>query len=323
MSDTIVIEAPSRLHFGMFSFGASGLRQFGGVGLMVDQPRLRMVFKAASRFTCTGLHAERGERICRQVAQRWLDGRLPRCAVAIESAPREHSGLGLGTQLSLAAGVGLTRFCGVAKPPSVYEVAGQLGRAHRSSVGTHGFVHGGLIVDAGHAAGEPIGALADRVELPPAWRVVLVTPQVSGGLSGGPETKAFGELPAVTLETTGRLTSEVLLEMLPAIRNGDFDAFSHSVYRFGRTAGECFAAVQGGPFSEAAAELVERIRRCGVGGVGQSSWGPTVFAFADSESAADRLRQQLSEMPAAKACEIRVSRPNNHGAVVEAASTAA
>jgi beta-RFAP synthase len=230
--------------------------------------------------------------------------------------------LGLGTQLSLAAGVGLARFGDLSEPPSAYEIAEQLGRARRSSVGTHGFVQGGLIVDAGHAAGEPIGQLADRLELPHAWHVVVVIPRAPGGLSGGHESKAFGELPPVSSAVTGQLTSEVLLKMLPAVRRGDFEAFSKSVYRFGRTAGECFAHVQGGPFSKDAAALIERIRQLGVHGVGQSSWGPTVFAFADSRQAADGLRRTLCEAPVAKHSDVFVSRPDHQGGIVAVRTSA-
>jgi predicted sugar kinase len=74
-----------------------------------------------------------------------------------------------------------------------------------------------------------------------------------------------------------------------------------------------FAAAQGGTYSSMrVAELVGFIRRQGVAGVGQSSWGPGVFAVTDEELAihlAGRLR--------ALAGEVLVSRGCNRGAVVE------
>lgn len=304
----------------MFSFGAQDRRQFGGVGLMIGEPRVHVAIRPAPSFSCTGLHANRAARICRQVAECWLDGELPNCEVAVTSAPREHSGLGLGTQLSLAIAAGLPRFCGVSRPPGATEMAVRLGRARRSSVGTHGFVQGGLIVDAGHAAGESIGAVVHRAELPAAWRVLLVAPRRADGLSGGQERLAFGELQPVTPETTGGLAAEVLLEMLPAVHSGDFEGFSKSVYRFNRTAGECFAAVQGGPFTRDAAWLVERMHDCGTLGAAQSSWGPTVFAFAENERAARHLRERLGQTPGMEDCEVLISRPDNHGAVVDGVS---
>jgi beta-RFAP synthase len=315
MSRTVVVEAPSRLHFGMFAFGAGHRRQFGGVGLMIEEPRLRVVIRPAGKFTCAGLHAERALRIARQVAGCWLAGRLPDCEVLVEEAPREHAGLGLGTQLSLAVGVALAQFAGFPNPPSPVEIAIRLGRARRSSVGAYGFMHGGLILDAGHAAGESIGTLVKRVELPDHWRVLLITPCLPNGLSGGQEAEAFAELPPVPPEVTGQLAREVLLEMLPAAVTRDFVAFSQSVYRFGRAAGNCFAGVQGGPYATSSAAVVDRLRKCGVVGVGQSSWGPTVFALVENDAAAELKRQWSRELDT-MACEIKISRPDNRGAVV-------
>ena len=75
--------------------------------------------------------------------------------------------------------------------------------------------------------------------------------------------------------------------MLPALARARFDDFSESVYRYGRQAGLCFAACQGGPYhGHRLSELVNLVRSMGVAGVGQSSWGPTLFAILPSSAAA-------------------------------------
>jgi predicted sugar kinase len=135
-------------------------------------------------------------------------------------------------------------------------------------------------------------------------------------LSGNREAEAFGDLPPVSSETTGRLSAEVLLEMLPAARGGDFEEFARSVFRFGQMAGACFAEAQGGSYSPEAAPLVARLRELGVLGVGQSSWGPSVFALAADNEAADELRRQLAHEPLAAGADVVVSRPDNRGAVI-------
>ena len=67
------------------------------------------------------------------------------------------------------------------------------------------------------------------------------------------------------------------------------------MYRFGRRAGLCYAAVQGGPYGSPRVEmLVERIRSFGVAGVGQSSWGPTIYATCRDQTEADWLIDQLT-----------------------------
>ena len=121
---------------------------------------------------------------------------------------------------------------------------------------------------------------------------------------------------------TGRSDAELWQitneEMLPAVQVGDCAAFGEAVYRFGRLAGECFAAAQGGPFaSRHIADLVKTIREFGVAGVGQSSWGPTVFAVTADETEAERLATWLSGQDGHGECEVIVARPNNSGATIE------
>ena len=103
-------------------------------------------------------------------------------------------------------------------------------------------------------------------------------------------------------------------EMAPAAATGDCTRFGEAVYRYGRLAGSCFAAVQGGPFANPAIErLVETIRGEGVAGVGQSSWGPTVFAITPNQPAAERLATALRNKHGIAAADITVAAPSNCG----------
>jgi predicted sugar kinase len=89
------------------------------------------------------------------------------------------------------------------------------------------------------------------------------------------------------------------------------------VHKFGRLAGECFAAAQGGPFATPAIErLVMAIRDYGVAGVGQSSWGPTVFAIVPTENDAECLVEWLHNQSIARDSEISIAKPNNSGAFI-------
>ncbi len=139
-----------------------------------------------------------------------------------------------------------------------------------------------------------LAPLDAHVELPGDWRFVLVSRQGERGLAGEAEQRAFCELPPVPVAVTRELHREVENAMLPAARAGAFEAFSRSLYRFGYLAGTCFANRQGGPFAGATvARLVATVRELGVEGVGQSSWGPTVFAVVEDEEAATRLADTL------------------------------
>jgi beta-RFAP synthase len=187
----------------------------------------------------------------------------------------------------------------------------------RSAVGTYGFRDGGLIVDSGKELGRPLGRLAHRRAVPAAWRIVLVRSDNVQGLAGDYEADAFSRLPAVPDDVTRELWRITEAEMLPALDRSDCGAFGEAVYRFGRLAGECFAAVQGGPFaSPKVARLVDSIRGYGVPGVGQSSWGPTIFAFTASEAEAQALSQWLQNSRDRRARQVTIARPNNRGAQV-------
>jgi predicted sugar kinase len=138
------------------------------------------------------------------------------------------------------------------------------------------------------------------------------------GLAGDDESRAFDRLPPVPGQVTDELWRITHEEMLPALQRADCGAFGESVYQFGRLAGECFAAVQGGPFADVATErLVEYIRDFGIPGVGQSSWGPTIYTITSGDDAASNLVACLKSRPDADCYEISIARPDNTGATID------
>ncbi len=316
MSPSIHVTAPSRLHFGLLSFGDQEVRQFGGIGVMIDQPALELRISPADDFNILGPMSLEAAQSLGSYARRERPAVPPKCTVEIINAPRQHTGLGTGTQLALALAAGMNAFRG--RPPmSPLELASATGRGARSAVGTYGFCHGGLIFEGGKWLGESLSPLVERVALPDGWRFVLVCPRDREGLSGGEERDAFANLPPVPRATTQRLRQEITDCILPAASAADFGNFSESVYRYGYEAGMCFAARQGGAFaSQSTAGLVDAIRALGVRGVGQSSWGPTVFALLENQSEAERLVKDLNAR-LAEGYELTIARPNNTGARIE------
>jgi beta-ribofuranosylaminobenzene 5'-phosphate synthase len=333
MSQAVVrVTTPSRLHFGMFSFGQAGVRQFGGVGAMIAEPGIRLKITAADRIDATGPLARRAAEFARGAIAAL---RLPPtfgCRIEIESAPRDHIGLGTGTQLGLAIAAGINALFSLA-PLLPEDLARIAGRCQRSSIGTHGFAVGGLLVEAGKHAGEQsatsladgtrsvpatfrqISPLVARVELPAEWRFLLLVPKTASGLFGEDERLAFAHIPAVPLAITEALAREALLNLLPAALEGDFAEFSRSLCRYGMSAGNCFASQQHKAFLDRrTAELAESVRRLGVEGVGQSSWGPTLFAAVPDEAAGHYLRARLAAATDLSDYDCLVTRPDNAGA---------
>ena len=162
-----------------------------------------------------------------------------------------------------------------------------------AALGVHGFAQGGFLVEAGKRS-EEVSPLVARLAFPEEWRIVIAIPPAEVGLFGESEREAFRELlgrPALT----DALCRLVLLGMLPALIERDLDTFGEALYDFNARAGEVFAPVQGGTYAgRRVEEIVTLVRRLGVRGVGQSSWGPAVFAVVGDE----RLVSPAPALPA-------------------------
>lgn len=310
----VQVRAPCRLHFGLLRFGDPKQRQYGGVGVMIRRPNVTLRIEKSDEFSVSGPLGERVTAFARSwTAYRQLEA-LPRCRVAIEEAPRQHTGLGVGTQLGLAVAAGLDTFLG--NPPApLWQLAQSVRRGLRSAVGTYGFAHGGLVAECGRFPDDAISPIDKRVELPDSWRFVLVCPRNLQGLSGKAEQEAFASLPAVSHSVFQRLWEELHDRLLPAAGARQFDDFSESVYEFGRQAGLCFATVQGGPYNGTRlASLVETIRNLGVRGVGQSSWGPTIFALCRHQDHAKELIDRLDGAGQLDDTDVWITSTCNEGA---------
>jgi beta-RFAP synthase len=319
MTREVVVTTGARLHFGFFAHGQRGHRQFGGVGVMVDQPGfvVRTTPAPHDEFQC-GIWQGRVEALLARLraAGRRATTDLP-LRVEIVAAPPAHSGFGSGTQLAMALVKAVTALAGETDLPHI-ELARRAGRGRRSAIGLHGFQHGGLLVEAGKRAPEEISPLVARVDFPEEWRFVLVRPRRETGISGTEESNEFSRLTPMSRELTANLCGLTLTEILPAAIEHDFSRASQSIGRFGRLVGEYFAPVQGGVIADAQMrEIAESLQSRGIEGVGQTSWGPTLFVLCPSTAFARDLAAELSAAPAAADCEITVVAPLNRGATVK------
>jgi beta-ribofuranosylaminobenzene 5'-phosphate synthase len=313
----MMVSTPSRLHFGMFSFGRPEVRQYGGVGVMIDRPQLVIRFSPSEQLAVGERMHERVQMFVDRATEFLGLDHPPDCRIEVLEAPPEHVGLGVGTQLALAVATGLARLVGRSDMDERH-LAMATGRAERSAIGTYGFCKGGLLIENGKQPSEVIAPLQQRVEMPAEWRFVLIRPASGHGLSGGEEHQAFTDLPPVPEETTARLRTEALEHLAPAAAAADFDAFSASLYRYGYTAGICFATAQGGPFAGTdLQQLVETVRALGVRGVGQSSWGPTLFALVRDDQHAQHLSKQLQSDASGSELSITIAGPDNHGVRID------
>jgi predicted sugar kinase len=108
----------------------------------------------------------------------------------------------------------------------------------------------------------------------------------------------------------------LLLEILPAVIERDLPAFGKALGELQAYVGGCFAPAQGGIYATPeASRIVAELRDLGFVGVGQSSWGSTLYAFSslceqDLVAPAERIRQRFG---LEQSC-VFVTRAANHGA---------
>ncbi len=200
-------------------------------------------------------------------------------------------------------------------PPDPEADAVLLGRGARSGIGIGLFTQGGLVVDGGRGAAPTPPPILARVAVPPEWRILLVLDRAAHGLSGQFERDAFAQLPPMADATVGQLCRLVMMAALPALAEADISRFGGAIAEMQALVGDHFAPAQGGRFtSRRVAAALAGLAEAGAHGVGQSSWGPTGFAFATSEAEACRLKAAIADRAAAAGLDIMVRRALNRGA---------
>lgn len=238
------------------------------------------------------------------------------CEITVVETIPAHCGFGSGTQLALAV-ARLESTLSNEAPPSLETLARRVQRGLRSAVGLHGFEQGGFLVDGGRWEPDQLGTLISRVEFPARWRFVLASPKTGSGLSGTAEQAAFAKQPPMPTTLTAELCRIVLMDWLPAVIEANFTRCSDAMYYYGHSVGEFFSPTQGGVFAHSRiAEWAATVRRQGIRGVAQTSWGPTIAALCESEQQALQLQADFRNSAAWSDCSFDVVQPLNHGATI-------
>jgi beta-RFAP synthase len=309
----VTVTCTARLHLGFFDLEGGLGRRFGSIGLSLDRPVTRLVVR---RSDVTRVRGPEQERVVRYLAQMCSGlGLSGHHDVVIEQAMPPHAGLGSGTQLALAVAAAVRRLHG--RADDLRGDAAVLGRGARSGIGIGLFGQGGLVIDGGKGrlAGPP--PLLARAAMPEAWRVLLVLDRNSEGLSGQQERAAFDSLGPMDAAVSGAICRLVLMQALPALAEADLGGFGAAVTAIQAHVGDYFAPSQGGRFtSPGVGAALGVLAAAGATGIGQSSWGPTGFAFAADEREARRFAGALEDCGAMKHLDLLICRVLNRGASV-------
>ncbi|EHK56732.1 beta-ribofuranosylaminobenzene 5'-phosphate synthase family protein [Allomesorhizobium alhagi] len=312
MSNSVTIRVPARLHLGFLDLNGDVGRRFGSVGLPLSEPETVVTLSRAAETSVEGSEAPRAEQhlsaLCRHL------GIKSHHRLVVEQAIPSHAGLGSGTQIALAVAAALRTLHGL--PLDVAGDAILLARGARSGIGIASFESGGVIVDAGkNSSGRPPPVVA-RLPFPDEWRVLLILDEAVEGLHGQDELQAFRALPQFPAAGAGEICRQVLMGLMPALVERDLPVFGAAVTTIQTLIGTHFAPAQGGVFTSRRVEaLARRLVDAGAVGIGQSSWGPTGFAFAPSENEARRMVDSVRDATGA-GIEIRIVQGRNSGAKI-------
>lgn len=301
MKPTVQVIANARLHLGFLDLNGGLGRQFGSLGvalqdvythLDVREMERNVAGVEQARVCVTGGEANRIEAYAKAV----LDEVAPDMRVMIDARNiiTPHAGLGSGTQLALAVGLGISRLAGRSDTPE--QIALMLGRGKRSSIGINTFSTGGFVVDGGHGSSTLLPPVLTRQVFPSEWRMLLLLDHSHQGIHGKRESTAFRTLPPLPQTSCAHLCHLVLMRLLPGLIEHDVVAFGSAVTEIQQIVGDHFAPVQGGRYaSQRIASLLSRFEAVGAVGFGQSSWGPTGFVLCPSADIANQWISQVSD----------------------------
>ena len=249
---TVFVEAPARLHFGLLDLRGALGRVFGGIGAAAPAPTLLVSARPAADARGRRRRRRSGSRLCLPVPDRsW-----PRDAAGVGGARLRvhrtlppHVGLGSGTQLALAVGRALAEIYGIPTDapatgagsrtrPAIgdrhVDVCRRWSRARRRAEAS-----GRLRRAAARAA-----ALSTRVAVRRRRTGLRARHQRQRGRSG--VRPSFRCLPKDDAEQIAHL---VLMALLPALADADLATFGAALSAIQAINGRWFAPVQGGTFA--------------------------------------------------------------------------
>lgn len=294
----MIINTPSRLHLTLIDLNGERGRLDGGVGITLKEPELVMGLEASDEmgveFTPDAEEKLREEYRSKIMgaARRTLQhiGSDENFHFTIRSMFPPHSGLGSGTQISLATARLIAEYHGAEF--TARELAHIVGRGGTSGIGVASFEEGGFIVDAGHSTREKSDFLPSsassaspppviaRYDFPEEWNIIIAIPEIDRSVSGRREVNIFQEYCPIPLRDVERLSHIILMKMMPAVIEGDIEAFGESLNEIQVTGFKRIERELQDPLLD---RIIDSMISAGAAGAGMSSFGPTVYSVTDEK----------------------------------------
>ncbi len=315
MDRTVEIKAFPRIHLGFIDpLGVSG-RRFGAVGVYLKARPLNIKVSITTEKTIIegGKQGKINDLIidhCSSFINHYCPGKHVEIEV-ISSFPR-HKGLGSGTQVALALGSALDNLFKLNL--GAMKISTFFSRSKRSGTGYWGFLKGGMVVDGGSTSDHMIPPLVANLVLPSQWRFIVCIPGDKRGLHGLKEEESMTNEIQMTTTMSYQAAFTVLMQLLPSAVEKDAEGFGKALTALDQINGKAFFNAQKGHFSSPLVQNgIEAARDVGAQGVGQSSWGPSFYAFSSDKNKAEEIKNAVNDAVNGK---IFIAEANNKGAEI-------
>jgi beta-ribofuranosylaminobenzene 5'-phosphate synthase len=328
----MIIKTPSRLHLTLIDLNGSLGRIDGGVGIAIQKPRLILQVEPQDKDIEIFFEDQRlSEKIMNEYTEKIENSAKKMLEFLkihsgfkflVKKTYPAHSGLGSGTQISLAVGKIILNLNDM--DMTAHEIAKIVGRGGTSGIGVRAFDHGGFIIDGGHRINEKPdflpssvscaspAPLITRYDFPEDWDIILAIPNVPAGASGPKEVNIFQKYCPIPLKEVQKLSHVLLMKMMPAVVEADIGSFGDSVNQI-QTIG--FKKVELELQNPLINTLIVNMRSAGAAGVGMSSFGPTVYAITDTNS--KEIFQSAQNIMKEVGGEVFITKAQNSGAIIK------
>ena len=286
----IQIISPARLHFGFLEINSNqGDNLLGGIGLSIDKFHTKISMKRNAKIKVKGKSLNKASlflnRFCRKIKLK------PNFFLNVEKTSPQHIGLGSGTQLALSIGKAISDLNNLNL--KIEKIGKILNRSYRSNVGLINFKYGGFLIDL--KIKNKFFTNIDKVFFPEDWKIILIKDSKQG-LHGKNEIDAFKKTKKFPKINNVRLTDLVLLKIYPSLIENNFNEFSKAITNLQNIMGNYFNVLQGGVFSSQAVSCVLSFLEIeNIIGYGQTSWGPSGFAFFPNIKKAAQMKTKLKK----------------------------
>jgi beta-ribofuranosylaminobenzene 5'-phosphate synthase len=296
----IKINTPARLHFGLIDMNGERGRIDGGSGLALESPHtvIEAVKSQKLAVRCES-EPEIESRVVEALSVVREKYKIGGVTVDILERPLPHVGLGSATQTLVGAVHALCKLYGLDRPSA--ELAEVVGRGGTSGIGVAAIETGGFIIDGGHPFRRgsyskqeytPSGSTAGIAPPPvlarydfPDWDILLVVPETGAvfgeGASGLREVTLFKVVCPVPLAEVQRMCHILLIQMMPAVLEGDLEAFASAMEDY-QSLG--FKVFELRAQTQLLSDCLRFLKENGGQGAGMSSWGPSLYAFGEDLS---------------------------------------